>query len=410
MASLLACAGAGRAAAALRAGAALARPRLAATPLVSSFGLPSTAASAPARTVTHYYGGLDAQLRNSAGAKPQPVDVPFVDQVRAEHLLKMRFHVGHHKRKLNRHVSGQIYGFRHNIAVFDIAKSWRSLRTIFYAFAEMAHLRSSFFLLAPNSSLPMQKLIERMRSEYPFKYNRFSSLYMLGYADQRYIDGTFSNWKQTYAFYEHVQRVLKDKPSLKRFRRLQRYLRGIDSVDLMGRVVPDFMLVFATDRGAMHEAANLDIPLVGMVDSNTSPAQFLYPVFGNDDSVESVAFMMDLLARAAEEGRKREHEAFATVMVAKLKQRLAEGAPVTDVSRGQLDLTDSEEEEEAGSSSSEMDEEKFKKMFPGAGAGNSSDGDGSSGSDSDAAAAKAADELGKTTASAAASAAPAASA
>lgn len=257
--------------------------------------------------------------------------------------MKMRFHVGHHKRKLNRQVSGQIYGFRHNIAVFDIAKSWRSLRTIFYAFAEMAHLRSSFFLLAPNSSLPMQKLIERMRSEYPFKYNRFSSLYMLGYADQRYIDGTFSNWKQTYAFYEHVQRVLKDKPSLKRFRRLQRYLRGIDSVDLMGRVVPDFMLVFATDRGAMHEAANLDIPMVGMVDSNTSPAQFLYPVFGNDDSVESVAFMMDLLARAAEEGRKREHEAFATVMVAKLKQRLAEGAPLADVSRGRLDLTDPED-------------------------------------------------------------------
>jgi len=276
-----------------------------------------------AATTTHFYGALDSQLRNSAGARPRAVDVPYVDQIRAEHLLKLRFHIGHHKRKLDRNVSGHVYGIRHNIAVYDVAKSWRSLRTVFYAFAEMAHLRSSFFLLAPKSSPRMRKLIERMRREYPFHYNRFSSLYMLGYSDHKWIDGTFSNWKQTYAFYEHVQRVLKTRPSLTRFRRLQKYLRGIDKVDLMGRIVPDFMLVFSGDRGAQHEAANLDLPLFGMVDTDTSPLPFLYPVFGNDDSVESVSFLMDLLARAVEEGRKREHEAFAMVMVAKLKGMLA---------------------------------------------------------------------------------------
>ena len=169
-------------------------------------------------------------------------------------------------------------------------------------------MRSSFFLLAPNSALPMQKLVERMRRRYPFSHGRFSSLYMLGYADAKYIDGTISNWKQTYAFYEHVQRVLAAKPSLAKFRRLQRYLRGVEGVDLMARVAPDFILVFAADRGAAHEAANADIPLVGMADSDVSPAPFLYPVFGNDDSVASVAFMVDLLSRAVEEGRKSEHE------------------------------------------------------------------------------------------------------
>jgi small subunit ribosomal protein S2 len=292
---------------------------------------------------THFYGNLDAAIRTSAGFKPSPVEVPYVDQVRAEHLLKLRFHVGHHKRSMARAVSGQLYGFRHNISIFDVAKSWKSLRTIFYAFAEMAHLRSSFFLLAPNSSLPMQKLVERMRKTYPFRYNRFSSMYMLGYADQKYIDGTFSNWKQTYAFYEHVQRVLKSKPNLAKFRRLQRYLRGIDSVDLMARIVPDFILVFSMDRGAAHEAANLDVPLVGMVDSNTSPLPFLYPVFGNDDSVQSIAFMMDLLGRAVEEGRKREHEAFANVMLSKIKARLAAGVPVAPTREEDFDTPDADE-------------------------------------------------------------------
>jgi len=321
------------------------RARCAAPPSISL--QPAAAAlgsCAPARTVTHYYGNLEAHLKNSAGAAPKAADVPFVDQIRAEHLLKLRFHLGHHKRRLDKHMGGQLYGFRHNVAIFDIAKTWRSLRTVFYAFAEMAHLRSSFFLLAPNSSLPMQKLIERMRSQYPFKHNKFSSLYMLGYADHKYIDGTFSNWKQTYAFYEHVQRVLKANPNLKKFRRLQKYLRGVESVDLMGRIVPDFILVFATDRGALHEAANLDLPLMGMADSNVSPRPFLYPVFGNDDSVESVTFMMDLLGRAVEEGRKREHEAFAMCMVAKLKEKMqvqvASAADSADVFTGADDEED----------------------------------------------------------------------
>ncbi len=204
-------------------------------------------------------------------------------------------------------------------------------------------MRSSFFLLAPNSALPMQKLVERMRRRYPFSHGRFSSLYMLGYADAKYIDGTISNWKQTYAFYEHVQRVLAAKPSLAKFRRLQRYLRGVEGVDLMARVAPDFILVFAADRGAAHEAANADIPLVGMADSDVSPAPFLYPVFGNDDSVASVAFMVDLLSRAVEEGRKREHEAFASLLLAKVKERLAAGAPAPPPPDGDFDAPDADD-------------------------------------------------------------------
>ena len=90
---------------------------------------------------------------------------------------------------------------------------------------------------------------------------------------------------------------------------------ALEGADLLAKVIPDFLLVLATDRGAAHEAANLDLPLFGMVDSNTDPTPFLYPVYGNDDSVESLAFMLELLKRGVEEGRKREHEAFAIALL-----------------------------------------------------------------------------------------------
>ena len=253
-----------------------------------------------------------------------------MDRLRAAHILRVRMHLGHQKRRLEPRVSGAIYGFRHNVAIFDVKKTWRSLRTLFYGFAEMAQLRSSFFLLAPNPNLPLRALIERMRTEYPFRHGQFSSLYMTGYADRKWIDGLFSNWKVTFAFAEHMRRLAEGGAESKRFARYRKYLAGVEGADLMTKVIPDFLLVLATDRGAAHEAANLDLPLVGMVDSNTDPTPFLYPVFGNDDSVESLSFMLELLKRGVEEGRKREHEAFAITLLRKVKAQLDPGAAQPD--------------------------------------------------------------------------------
>lgn len=292
-------------------------------PLAAAPGASAPAQAQQQRAVSHFYGLLERRAKNSAGAVPQSVDIPYVDRLRAEHLLKLRMHLGHQKRKLDRGVSGALYGFRHNVAIYDVNKTWQSLRTIFYGFAEMAQVRSSFFLLAPNPHLPIKKLVDRMSKEYPFQYDKFTSLYMTGYVDKKWVDGLFSNWKNTVGFYEHISRLMReDAKGAKRFRKYARYLRGIENANLMGRVAPDFILAFATDRGATHEARNLDVPMVGMVDTNTDPKPFLYPVYGNDDSPQALEFMLDLLKRAVEEGRKREHEAFATMLVQKIKSQL----------------------------------------------------------------------------------------
>lgn len=293
-----------------------------ATATASSRSTATMRSTQPVRAVSNYYGSLERNVRNSAGAMPQAIDIPYIDRIRAEHLLQVRMHLGHHKRRMDRGVSGAIYGFRHNVAVFDITKSWASLRTVFYGFAEMAQVRSSFFLLAPNSQIPLDPLIKRMEKEYPFRYHRFSSLHMVAYSDKQWLDGTLSNWKNTVAYYESVKRKLATGKGGSRLKKLSRCLRGIDNLDVMSRVLPDFMLVFAADRGAFHEARNLDLPMIGMVDSNVNPAPFLYPVYGNDDSVEALEFMMEVLKRGVEEGRKREHEAFATLLIRKIKSKL----------------------------------------------------------------------------------------
>lgn len=268
--------------------------------------------------------GLDPYLRgssSSSGAQRKPY-MSHVDGVRAEALLRARVHLGHQRRRTNAYATGHLHGFRHNVAIYDVAKTWRSMRTLFHAFAEMAAARSAFFLLAPNPHLPLGALVERMRAEYPFRHDRFASLYMTGYSDVKWIDGVFSNWKVTWEYAAHVKRVLADKPASGKFRKLARHLKGIAGEDVYAKIVPDFVLVLATDRGALAEIRNADVPLVGLCDSDADPRAFLYPVFANDDALESLQFVLDLIARGVEEGRKREQEAFALLLIRKVKQHL----------------------------------------------------------------------------------------
>jgi ribosomal protein S2 len=145
---------------------------------------------------------------------------------------------------------------------------------------------------------------------------------MLGYSDKKWIDGMFSNWKVTVEYARSVREKLDKKPTLSKYKKLQRYLKGVEDLDVYSRIFPDFVMVLAPDAGALHEIRNADLPLMGIVDSNEDPSPFLYPVFANNDSVESIQFVLDLIKRGIEEGRKREQEAFALLMVRKIKQYL----------------------------------------------------------------------------------------
>lgn len=271
-------------------------------------------------------GGLDPYLRgsSSSNAGARSPYISYVDGLRADALLRARTHLGHARRRTHPHVTGQLAGFRHNVAIFDVTKTWRSMRTLFYAFAEMASTRSSFFLLAPNPNLPLGALIERMKSQYPFRHDRFTSLYMTGYSDRKWINGLFSNWRVMGSYAASVQEKLADGGGAKmsRFRRIAATLRGVADADVYSSILPDFVVVLATHRGALHEIRNADVPLVGLVDSDTDPRPFLYPVFANDDSLESIGFMLDLIAQGVEEGRRREQEAFSLLLIRKIKQHL----------------------------------------------------------------------------------------
>jgi len=85
--------------------------------------------------------------------------------------------------------------------------------------------------------------------------------------------------------------------------KLERSLGGIK--DMPG--LPDalFVIDVGYQKGAIVEAQKLGIPVVGVVDTNHSPAGVDYVIPGNDDSSQAIRLYARGMADAVLEGREQ---------------------------------------------------------------------------------------------------------
>jgi small subunit ribosomal protein S2 len=131
--------------------------------------------------------------------------------------------------------------------------------------------------------------------------------------NHRWLGGTLTNWKtvsNSIARLKSIDEKLeqgaegltkKERLGLERDQnKLQQSLGGIR--DMGG--VPDLIVVIDTNKEelAILEARKLGIPVIAVLDTNSSPDGIDYPIPGNDDAARAIALYCDLIARSALDG------------------------------------------------------------------------------------------------------------
>jgi small subunit ribosomal protein S2 len=99
----------------------------------------------------------------------------------------------------------------------------------------------------------------------------------------------------------NVERLAKETGEYAQCRRWQNGTFS-DSTRRFGTVIryPDAVVFLSTNDGfneqhrAVRECANMLIPTVGIVDTNTDPNLVSYPIPGNDDSIQSIELYCNL--------------------------------------------------------------------------------------------------------------------
>lgn len=200
------------------------------------------------------------------------------------------------------------------------------------------------------------------------------------YVVERWLGGTLTNFstikksikrlrlleKEGSSIYENLTK--KEIQMLNRERiKLSDQHRGIKDM----RRLPDAIVVVdaSFESIAVLEALRLEIPVIGIVDSNTDPTPIAYPIPANDDSIRTIQLIIGTLADAvvevrdrkraekeAEKARKEAEKLKAAEEKEKAKKEAAEKKSKEKVQKKKAETKEADASKKAASDQSEVKE------------------------------------------------------
>jgi small subunit ribosomal protein S2 len=218
----------------------------------------------------------------------KPEKTMNLPEVKIEDLLEAGVHFGHNVRRWNPKMDDYIFGVRNNIHIFDLRITLEALNSSLVKIHETVS-KSGKILFVGTKKQCAESVKELAESSNNFFVNK------------RWLGGTLTNWKtisNSINRLNELENTINDpaftnsvskKELLERSRekdKLHLNLGGIK--DLNGK--PDLIVIMDVikDKLAVLEAKKLNIPIVGIVDTNADPEMIDYVIPGNDDAIRSI--------------------------------------------------------------------------------------------------------------------------
>ena len=225
--------------------------------------------------------------------------------VAMKQLLEAGVHFGHQTRRWDPKMAEYIFQARNGIHIIDLQKTSKKLDEAYAFLKEQAEEGKTVLFVGT------KKQAQECVKEAAEKCGMY-------YVDQRWLGGMLTNFDTIRA---RVQR-LKDLEKMqedgtfdvlpkkevillkKEMNKLEKNLGGIKEMDKLPGVI--FLVDPKKERIAVLEAKKLNIPIIGLVDTNCNPEEVDYAIPGNDDAIRAVKLIADVMANAVIEGKQGE--------------------------------------------------------------------------------------------------------
>ena len=226
-----------------------------------------------------------------------------MSQVTMRDMLKAGVHFGHQTRYWNPKMNAYIFGARNKIHIINLEKTLPMFNDALRFVEKLAAGKNKILFVGTKRSAGKIVREEAARCGSP-------------YVDHRWLGGMLTNYKTIRASIKRLRELetqaqdgtfekLTKKEALMRTRDLEKLDRSLGGIKDMGGL-PDAMFVVDVDheRIAISEANKLGIPVIGIVDTNSSPEGVDYIIPGNDDAIRAVQLYLGSMADAVLRGRQ----------------------------------------------------------------------------------------------------------
>ncbi len=211
-------------------------------------------------------------------------------------MLEAGVHFGHQTRYWNPKMTPFIYGVRHNIHIINLETSLPMFRDAISFVRGVVEKRGKVLFVGTKHAARDVVREEATRCGMP-------------YVDYRWLGGMLTNYKtirQSIKRLRELEELLSNEDNLEGMTKkevlnlvrakdkLHVNLSGIKNMGGLPDVI--FIIDVGQEKIAIQEARRLGIPVVGVVDTNSTPEGIDYAIPGNDDAVRSIRLYCKTIA------------------------------------------------------------------------------------------------------------------
>ena len=226
-------------------------------------------------------------------------------------LLEAGVHFGHQTQRWNPKMKKYIYGERNGIYIINLQQTTVMLDKAYEAAREIASKGKNVVFVGTKKQAT--EIIEQ-------EANRCNSFFI----NRRWLGGTLTNFETIRTRIKKLNELeeLRDSGHFDRLpkkevavmtRQITKLNKSLGGVKKM-RGMPDLLFIVDQKREliAIKEANKLNIPIIGLVDTNCDPEDIDYVIPGNDDAIRAIKLIAGKIADAILEGKALRESAGVT--------------------------------------------------------------------------------------------------
>lgn len=220
-------------------------------------------------------------------------------------MLEAGVHFGHQTRYWNPKMAPFIFGHRNKIHIINLEKTVVMYNDALRFVRKIAANKGTILFVATKRQAREIIKEEALRCGSPF-------------VDHRWLGGMLTNFKtvqQSVKRLHELEAMMLDSVAMEKISKkeglmMQRELEKLDRSlggikNMQGLPTAIFVIDVGYQKGAIVEAQKLNIPVVGVVDTNHTPLGVDYVIPGNDDSSQAIRLYARGMADAVLEGREQ---------------------------------------------------------------------------------------------------------
>lgn len=229
-----------------------------------------------------------------------PVDSLMPDLVQ---LLEAGVHFGHERSKRNPKMEPYIFMHRNRVAIFDLEHTLQELKKAALFAYNLSRVPGNDILFV-GTKRQARAIVRKWAEDAKQPY-----------VTKRWLGGTLTNFrtiqksiekldelKLSFEDQAQLARLTKKEKSvrLKEVGRLEAVLEGIRAMRRLPAAV--FVVGAHDEKIAIREAKRMNIPVIGICDTNADPSLVTHPIPANDDAVRALELVVAVIGKAISKG------------------------------------------------------------------------------------------------------------